>query len=94
MSETDFGNQGLETIASDNRCPRMALILIDDNDVVLRPAQIHGALHQIVLASFTACVVAYLNQCGLANVDKSLAFKMIRLDFWVVESIEHCQAPS
>ena len=71
----------------------MPLILIDHGNALTRPAQVHGALNQIVLAGFAGGVVAHLNESGLANVDEGLPVEVIRPDFGIVERVEHGQTP-
>ena len=71
----------------------MALVLIDDGDLLARPTQIESALNQIILASLAGGVVAHLCQSGLTNVNESPSFQMIRKDLGIVESVEHIDSP-
>ena len=61
MLEADFSHQKLKAIASDGRSAGVALILIDDADVLLWPTESERAPCQIILPRCTAGVIADLD---------------------------------
>ena len=81
MSEAHFGDEELEAIAPYRRNTGMALILVDDGDMLAGPSQVEGALHQVILARGAASVVAHLHEGGLADIDEGVPIEMLRLDF-------------
>ena len=81
MAQPHFRHHLLETIPPFCTSSRTALILIHDNDLLFRPAQIDRSLHQIVLPFFAAHVLSHLRQCRLPHVDQRLPPQMISMDF-------------
>jgi hypothetical protein len=77
LAEADLGDQELEAIAVHRGGPGAPLVLIDPRDGGLRPAQVLGALHAVVLAGGAGGVLADLKQGRLADVDERLALKMV-----------------
>jgi hypothetical protein len=93
MAQANFRDEELKSITASDGSARVTLILINDDDVLAGPAQIDRTLHEIILTSGTARVVAHLDQGGLPDVDESLSIKMVRPDFVGVEWGEHDQTP-
>jgi hypothetical protein len=69
VPEGDLGQQPLEAGAGDRRLTALALILVDDQDPLGRPAQADGVVGQRVLAVGRLAVVADLLGAGLTDVD-------------------------
>ena len=50
MTETDFGHQVLEAIATEGGGPGVSLVLVDDLDALLGPTEVFSTARQVVLA--------------------------------------------
>jgi hypothetical protein len=59
------------------------LVLIDDRDGSFRPAQLLGALHEVVLASRAGSVFTDLKERGLSDVNKRRALKMVETNLGI-----------
>ena len=93
LAEPDLCHQQLEPVAVHRGRAGPALILIDDRHRCLRPAQILGALHQVVLPCGAGRVFADLEQSRLSNVDAGEAFKMVGANFEIAAWHEHDRSP-
>jgi hypothetical protein len=93
LAQAHRGDQALEAIATGDRGPGAPLIPVDDGDVLLGPAEITGALDQVILASGAGGVVAHLGQRGLTDIDDGLTVEMVRPDFGGSGRRQHAGAP-
>jgi hypothetical protein len=80
-SQTDLRDEELKAVSTDGGSPGMALILIDDRDMLTGPSQIERALYQVILARGAAGMVTDLDEGGLADIDEGLPLEMLRPDF-------------
>ena len=86
VAETDLGHQVLEAVATDGGGPGVALVLVDDLDVLLGPTESVGGSCQVVLASGAGDVVAHLHGGRLPDIDQGVAVEMLGADLGVTES--------
>ena len=77
LAQPDLGDQELEAVAVHRGGAGASLVLVDDGDGRLRPAQVLGPLHEVVLPGGAGGVLADLQQGGLADVDEGGAVKMV-----------------
>ena len=75
-----FRDQMLEAFALDGRGSGLALVAVDDDDLIVSPAQRHGPLTQRVLALGALGVLEHLTQGGLANVEVGGSAEVARGD--------------
>jgi hypothetical protein len=80
MFERNEGHEFLKAVTSLGRAGGPALILIDDPDPVLVPAEFEGALLEGVLEPGTLLVGQGLVGAGLADVDDRQTAEVERLD--------------
>ena len=80
MVEADLGEQPLEAEPSLGRGPALALVVVDDEDAVRRPAEFDGPLGEGVLAVGRLAVLGDLLGGGLADVDDGQAVEVPGLD--------------
>jgi hypothetical protein len=80
MVETDLGQQLLKAQSPLGRGPALALILVDDEDAVGRPAEFDGPMDQRVLVLGGFPVLGNLLDCGLSDVDDGHPVEMPGLD--------------
>ena len=59
----------------------MALILVDDSDVLPRPPQVTGALRELILPRGARGVFADLKEGGLPDIDEGLPLQRRGADF-------------
>src|SRR4029079_8566920 len=78
--ETDLGEQPLKARSSFGRGPALALIVVDDEDSVRRPTELHGPIDEPVLASGGFLFLGDLLGGGLADVDDGQPVEMPGLD--------------
>jgi hypothetical protein len=86
VTETDFGHQVLEAVATEGGGPGVALVLVDDLDVFLGPSELVGAPRQVVLARGAGDIIAHLHGGRLPDVDQGVAVEMLGADLGVTES--------
>ena len=80
VSQGNLGGELLEPGPQVGRHRRLALIFVDDGNLVRRPAQVLGALDQVVLEGRAFLMLLDLGQGRLADVDVSPAGQMGRLN--------------
>jgi hypothetical protein len=77
LAQTDFRHQLLKSLAIGRCRGRQTEVGVDDNDSVHRPPQSDGMLAEIILADRAFCILEYLAECGLPDVQVSVAFQMV-----------------
>ena len=91
MGQRDFAGQASEPGSIVGAGAGEPEIFVDDDDLLLRPAELTGFLSQGVLSRGGFAVVFDLGQSRLANVDQGCALRMGQFDFG---RISHWSAPS
>lgn len=92
-AEADLADQALEADAVVRGFAGASEIVVDDHNLLFRPAELISPLDQRIL-SFGAFLVAQdLLQGGLADVDVSVAFQMGRRDFGISDRRQHRAPP-
>ncbi len=90
MAHAHIGDQTLKAFTPGRRSARLALIVVDDDDLIVAPAECDGAATQRVLAFRALDVLEDLPHGGLADVQVRAPLEMVRLDF---ERFIHSAAP-
>ena len=85
-----IADQTLKALAPSRRCARLALIAIDDDDLIVVPAERDGSAAQCVLTFRTLDVLDDLPHRRLPNIQVRASLEMVRLDF---QRIAHGVAP-
>ena len=93
LTQAHRGHEVLEAVAARSRNTGVCLILVDDADLLGRPAQIAGALGQIVLARGAAPVLTDLGERGLPDVDQGWPREVVRAQFSAGEVDRHSGPP-
>ena len=75
-AEADFGDELLKAFAIRGAGARLALIAVDGDDPLARPAECDGALLESVLTGGRLGVAHHLPQGGLADVDEGRALEV------------------
>src|SRR5205807_7296986 len=81
LAQSHIGHQSLKALSLRRRGPRLSLVLVDDHDALLRPAQGERASTQRILALGALGVLEDLPQGGLTDVKVSRAFEMLSSNF-------------
>ena len=80
MVEPDLGQEPLEPGATCGRLPTAALVFVDDDDAVRRPAECQGTAAEVVLQPSRLAMFEHLLGTGLADVDDRQSVEMPGLD--------------
>jgi len=80
LSESDFSYESLEAQAISRRGSRMAQILINDDDSLIRPAQCSRSVAQGILAGSTLGILKDLLQRTLTDIQTCQSSEMISGD--------------
>jgi len=78
VAQANLGHELLKPIAVGRLGARVRLILVDDVDVLGRPAQVTGALREVVLACGAPTMVTDLRERRLPHVDPGGPGKVVR----------------
>ncbi len=82
-SEADFRDQTLEPFPVGSRSAGLAEVGIDDDDLILLPAESDCMLPKGILPLRTFRVFQDLTKCGLPDIEISRPFQMRWFDFLV-----------
>ena len=95
LPETDVGDESLEALPGGRLGARTTEVLVDDDDLARLPAEIHGAVGELVLALEALGVLADLREGRLAHVDIGVAAEVARrqLGQQVTHRSPPCRAP-
>ena len=74
-AEADLGHQMAEPLPVGGA--GFAEVAVDDDDLVLAPAELQGPLAQGILSPRALGVLDHLTQCGLADVEISGSLEMV-----------------
>jgi hypothetical protein len=77
LAEPDVGDQPLEPLTAAGACAGLALVGVDHDDLLGRPAELHGSLAERVLALGRLAVVLDLAQGRLAHIEIRGARQML-----------------
>src|ERR1700675_717117 len=80
-SHADIGHQSLKSLTPGRRRAGLALVAIDDNDLVVAPAERGRTAAKGVLPLRALDVLDDLSHRRLADVEISVPFEMMRLNF-------------
>ena len=80
-TQTDLAHQALETLAPRRRSARLSLVAVDDDDLLIAPAEGGCAAAQRVLPLRALDVLQDLSHRGLPDVQVGTTLEMVRLDF-------------
>ncbi len=80
-SHADIADQPLEPLAPNRRCAGLALIVVDDNDLLVAPTEGDGASAERILALGALGILDDLPHRRLADVEISAAFEVVTLNF-------------
>jgi hypothetical protein len=78
--QTHLADQVLEALATDRRGTRQAQVVVDHHHLLIRPAQGHRPLPQVVLTRRALGVLDHLAQRRLPDVEVGAAPQMLRTD--------------
>src|SRR5487761_2120048 len=81
VSHAHIGDQTLKTFPPCCRRARLALIVVDDDNLVISPAQSDGATTQSVLTFRAFHILHDLPHGGLPDIQIRTSLKMVRLNF-------------
>ena len=81
VAHAHLGDQPLKAFPPGCRRARLALIVVDDDNLLVAPAECDGATAQRVLAFRALDVLEDLPHGGLPNVQVGAPFEMVWLDF-------------
>ena len=81
LAQADIGHQSLKALPVGGRGSRLALVVVDDDDLLFAPAQRQGAAAQVVLPLGALGVFHNLPQGRLPDVKISGALQMFVCDF-------------
>jgi hypothetical protein len=82
-AEADFRNQTLESFTVGGRSSGLTEVGVDDNDLILAPAESNRMLPKRILPLCAFGVFQNLTECGLPNVQTGRPFQMRWFDFLV-----------
>ena len=77
MPESDFGNEPLEAQAVDRGSSRVAQILINHDNALVRPSERQSSLTQPILAGGTFRVLSHVLQSTLTHIQTGQTGKMM-----------------
>ena len=80
-TQTDLAHQALKTFAPGRRGTGLALVAVDDDDLLIVPAEGSCATTQRVLPLRALDVLDHLSHRGLPDVQVGTTLEMVRLDF-------------
>ena len=80
MTQGDFGQQSLETIALFDTATALALIVIDHEHAVLGPTQNYCVVRQSILPRSRFLMVEHLLWVGLTHVNDRQAIQVVILN--------------
>ena len=80
MPHADVADQALKALAPGSRCTGLALITVDDDDLLVAPAKGNCASTKCILPLRALDVLENLSHRGLTNVQVGTAFEVVRLD--------------
>lgn len=92
-AETDFADQALEADATMRGFAGAAEVVVDNEHLSFRPAELVGTLDQRILPLGTFFVAQDLLQGRLADVHIGIALQMGRRDFRVSDCRQHWAPP-
>jgi hypothetical protein len=81
VAHADVGGQTLKTSAPSRRRSRLALVVIDDDDLIIAPAERDGSAAKCVLTFPALNILENLPRGRLPNLQVRSPFEMVRLDF-------------
>jgi hypothetical protein len=91
--EADFDEQRLEAVPVHGRSAGASLVLVDNRHRVGTPAEVEGALFQVVLPGGAGRVVQHLREAGLADVDEGAAVKVFGANLVELGTEQHDLSP-
>ena len=80
-AHADVADQALKALAPGGRCTGLALIIVNDDDLLVAPTKGNCAATKCILPLRALDVLDDLSHRGLPNVQVGTAFKMVRLYF-------------
>jgi len=81
LAQSDLGNEPLKAFPFAGGLAALTLIVVDDNDAILRPAERYGPATQSVLALGALRVFQNLAQRGLTDIEIGGALEVFGADF-------------
>jgi hypothetical protein len=80
VPHADVADQALKALAPGSRCSGLALITVDDDDLLVAPAKGNCVSTKCILPLRALDVLDDLSHRGLTNVQVGTAFEVVRLD--------------